>query len=118
RLGAHSTCCRQRFPHPSAITEIIPITKPFKLASREFRPTDTVVDVGGVKIGAEEVVMMAGPCSVEGEEMLLETARHVAAQGARILRGGAFKPRTSPYSFQGLGESALKLMAGARDETC
>src|SRR3981081_603158 len=60
---------------------------------------------------------MAGPCSVEGEEMLLETARHVAAQGARLLRGGAFKPRTSPYSFQGLGESALKMMAAARDET-
>ncbi len=73
--------------------------------------------MGGVKIGTDEVVMMAGPCSVEGEEMLLEVARHVAAQGAKILRGGAFKPRTSPYSFQGLGESALKMMAEARDET-
>src|SRR5436305_14008805 len=61
--------------------------------------------------------MMAGPCSVEGEEMLLETARHVAAQGARILRGGAFKPRTSPYSFQGLGEEGLKMLAAAREET-
>jgi 3-deoxy-7-phosphoheptulonate synthase len=76
-----------------------------------------VVDVGGVKIGSDEVVIMAGPCSVEGEEMLLETARHVSSQGAKILRGGAFKPRTSPYSFQGLGEAALKMMADARSET-
>ena len=76
-----------------------------------------MVDVGGVKFGNDEVVMMAGPCSVEGEEMLLETARHVAAQGAKVLRGGAFKPRTSPYSFQGLGEAGLKMMATARDET-
>src|SRR5260370_39546680 len=108
---------KEAFSHLGGIHEIIPITKPFKLASREFRPVDTVVDVGGVKIGADEVVMMAGPCSVEGEEMLLETARHVASQGAKILRGGAFKPRTSPYSLQGLGESALKMMATARGET-
>src|SRR5258708_25234488 len=93
--------------------EIIPITQPVKLASREFRAQNTVVDVGGVKIGGEEVVVMAGPCSVEGAEMLLETARHVAAQGAKVLRGGAFKPRTSPYSFQGLGEAGLKMMAAA-----
>src|SRR5205807_7523865 len=116
-IGANAYAYREAFSHLSGIHEIIPITKPFKLASREFRPNDTVVDVGGVKIGGDEVVMMAGPCSVEGEEMLLETARHVAAQGATILRGGAFKPRTSPYSFQGLGESALKMMAAARDET-
>ena len=116
-IGANAYAYREAFSHLSGIHEIIPITKPFKLASREFRPADTVVDVGGVKIGGDEVVMMAGPCSVEGEEMLLETARHVAAQGATILRGGAFKPRTSPYSFQGLGESALKMMAAARDET-
>src|SRR5258708_16135146 len=95
----------------------MPITKPFKRASREFRPADTVVDVGGVRIGSDEVVMMAGPCSVEGEEMLLETARHVAAQGAKVLRGGAFKPRTSPYSFQGLAQSGLKMMAHARPPT-
>ena len=116
-IGANAYAYREAFSHLGGIHEIIPITKPFKLASREFRPRDTVVDVGGVKIGGDEVVMMAGPCSVEGEEMLLETARHVAAQGARVLRGGAFKPRTSPYSFQGLGEAALKMMAAARDET-
>jgi 3-deoxy-7-phosphoheptulonate synthase len=116
-IGGNAFAYKDAFSHLGGIHEIIPITKPFKLASREFRRVDTVVDVGGVKIGGDEVVIMAGPCSVEGEEMLLDTARHVAAQGARLLRGGAFKPRTSPYSFQGLGESALKMMAAARDET-
>src|SRR2546429_791685 len=116
-IGANAYAYREAFSHLSGIHEIIPITKPFKLASREFRSQNTVVDVGGVKIGGEEVVVMAGPCSVEGEEMLLETARHVAAQGAKVLRGGAFKPRTSPYSFQGLGEAGLKMMAAARAET-
>ena len=116
-IGGNAYAYRDAFSHLGGIHEIIPITKPFKLASREFRRADSVVDVGGVKIGNDEVVVMAGPCSVEGEEMLLETARHVAAQGARVLRGGAFKPRTSPYSFQGLGESALKMMAMARAET-
>src|SRR5216117_332747 len=116
-IGGNAYAYKDAFSHLGGIQEIIPITKPFKLASREFRRNNTVVDVGGVKIGSDEVVVMAGPCSVEGEEMLLETARHVAAQGARVLRGGAFKPRTSPYSFQGLGESALKMMAAARAET-
>jgi 3-deoxy-7-phosphoheptulonate synthase len=116
-IGGNAFAYKDAFSHLGGIHEIIPITKPFKLASREFRRVDTIVDVGGVKIGGDEVVIMAGPCSVEGEEMLLDTARHVAAQGARLLRGGAFKPRTSPYSFQGLGESALKMMAAARDET-
>src|SRR5438094_2294810 len=116
-IGGNAYAYREAFSHLGGIQEIIPITKPFKLASREFRPPDTVINVGGVKIGGDEVVVMAGPCSVEGEEMLMETARHVAARGARVLRGGAFKPRTSPYSFQGLGEAGLKMMAAARDET-
>src|SRR5260370_6708333 len=116
-IGGNAYAFKEAFSHRGGLHEIIPITKPFKLASREFRAQNTVVDVGGVKIGGEEVVVMAGPCSVEGEEMLLETARHVAAQGAKVLRGGAFKPRTSPYSFQGLGEAGLKMMAAARDET-
>src|SRR5438309_1965538 len=97
-IGGNAYAYRDAFSHLGGIQEIVPITKPFKLASREFRRQDTVVDVGGVKIGNHEVVVMAGPCSVEGEEMLLETARHVAKQGARVLRGGAFKPRTSRYS--------------------
>src|SRR5438309_11342431 len=101
-IGGNAYAYKDAFSHLGGIQEIIPITKPFKLASREFRRADTVVDVGGVKIGGDEVVVMAGPCSVEGEEMLLETARHVASQGGRLLRGGALKPRAAPYSFQGL----------------
>ncbi|TMC06846.1 MAG: 3-deoxy-7-phosphoheptulonate synthase [Chloroflexi bacterium] len=116
-IGGNAYAYREAFAHLPGIQEIVQITKPFKLASREFQPRDTVVDVGGVPVGGEHVVMMAGPCSVENREMLLETARYVAEQGARILRGGAFKPRTSPYSFQGLGEAGLRLLAEARDET-
>jgi len=116
-IGGNAYAYREAFAHLAGIQEIVQITKPYKLASREWQTRDTVIDVGGVKIGGDEVVMMAGPCSVEGVEMLLETARHVAAQGARILRGGAFKPRTSPYSFQGLGEEGLKMLAAAREET-
>ena len=116
-IGGNAYAYREAFAHLGGIQEIVQITKPFKLASREWQPRDTVIDVGGVKIGGREPVMMAGPCSVEGLDMLLETARHVASRGAKILRGGAFKPRTSPYSFQGLGEAGLKMLAEARDET-
>jgi 3-deoxy-7-phosphoheptulonate synthase len=116
-IGGNAYAYREAFTHLPAIQEIVQITKPFKLASREFQPHNTVVDVAGVPIGGEELVVMAGPCSVEGEEMVLETARFVASQGARILRGGAFKPRTSPYSFQGLGEAGLRMLATAREET-
>jgi 3-deoxy-7-phosphoheptulonate synthase len=116
-IGGNAYAYREAFSHLPGIQEILQITKPFKLASREFQPRDTVVDVGGVPVGGEEPVVMAGPCSVEGEEMLLETAAFVASRGARILRGGAFKPRTSPYSFQGLGEAGLRMLAGAREAT-
>lgn len=116
-IGGNAYAYREAFAHLPGIQEIIPITKPFKLASREFRPADTVIEVGGVKIGGDQVVVMAGPCSVESEDMLLQTARFVAAQGAKLLRGGAFKPRTSPYAFQGLGETGLRMLAAARDET-
>jgi 3-deoxy-7-phosphoheptulonate synthase len=116
-IGTNAYAYREAFAHLPGIQEIIQITKPFKLASREWQPRDTVIDLDGARIGGDEVVVMAGPCSVEGQEMLLETARHVAARGARLLRGGAFKPRTSPYSFQGLGEDGLKMLARARDET-
>ncbi len=116
-IGGNAYAYREAFSHLPGIQEILQITKPFKLASREFQPRNTVVHVAGVAIGGDEVVMMAGPCSVEDELMLLETARFVAAQGARILRGGAFKPRTSPYSFQGLGEKGLQMLSAARDET-
>jgi 3-deoxy-7-phosphoheptulonate synthase len=116
-IGGNAYAYREAFSHLPAIQEIVQITKPFKLASREFQPRDTVVDVGGVLVGGEQAVVMAGPCSVESEDMLLETARFVAGHGARVLRGGAFKPRTSPYSFQGLGEAGLRMLAAARDET-
>jgi len=99
------------------VEEIIRIMKPYKLASREFKDFDTIVKVKGVIIGGKEVVVMAGPCVVENEKQIFETAQQVKAAGAKILRGGAFKPRTSPYSFQGLGEEGLKLLAQAGEET-
>ena len=101
----------------SGVASVIPISEPYKLSSRSFKPEDTVVKVGDVTIGGNEVVVMAGPCSVESEDQLLETAIGVKKAGARILRGGAFKPRTSPYGFRGLGESGLRLLSKARDET-
>jgi len=116
-IGGNAYAYREAFAHLPGIQEIVQITKPYKLASREWQTRDTAIRIGDVSIGGDEVVMMAGPCSVEGVEMLMETARHVAAQGAKILRGGAFKPRTSPYSFQGLGEEGLKMLARAREET-
>jgi 3-deoxy-7-phosphoheptulonate synthase len=99
------------------VEEVIQITHPFKLVSRQLRQRGTVVDVKGVKIGAGDLVVMAGPCSVESEEQLLETARAIKFAGADMLRGGAYKPRTSPYDFQGLGVEALRLLREASAET-
>lgn len=99
------------------VEKVIPILKPYKLVSREFKPDNTVIKVGNVEIGSDTLIVMAGPCSVENEKMIIETAKAVKEAGAHILRGGAFKPRTSPYSFQGLGEKGLKFMAKAREET-
>jgi len=92
------------------------ITKPFKLASRDFKKEDTVIEVKGIKIGGGNFVVMAGPCSVEGKDMLFETAKKASEAGARVLRGGAFKPRTSPYDFQGLGEEGLRYLQEAAKE--
>ncbi|MDD8018473.1 MAG: 3-deoxy-7-phosphoheptulonate synthase [Bacteroidota bacterium] len=100
----------------SGVAHVYRITEPYKLASRSFRNEKTIVDVGGVKIGGDDIVVMAGPCSVENEKQIFEIAQRVAKSGAKILRGGAFKPRTSPYAFQGLGEEGLKLMRRAADE--
>jgi 3-deoxy-7-phosphoheptulonate synthase len=100
-----------------AVEKVLPILKPFKLASRDFHEEDTCITVGDVVIGGDEITVMAGPCSVETLEGLLEVARSVKKSGARLLRGGAFKPRSSPYAFQGLGEEGLKYLAQARDET-
>jgi 3-deoxy-7-phosphoheptulonate synthase len=99
------------------VVQAIRVTKAYKLVSREVKPEDTVVDVRGVKIGGREIVLMAGPCSVESRTQIMKSAEYARAAGAKILRGGAFKPRTSPYAFQGLGEAALKLLAEARAET-
>ena len=100
------------------VEKVLPILKPYKLVSRDFRKESTIIDLGsGIKIGGEEIVVMAGPCSVEKEELLIAIARKVKAAGAKVLRGGAFKPRTSPYSFQGLGEEGLKYLKAAKDET-
>ncbi len=99
------------------VEQVIPVSKPYKLASREFHPQDTIVELNGVAIGGNEIVVMAGPCAVESEEQLLATAQAVKAAGATVLRGGAFKPRTSPYQFRGLGESGLKILAQVGKET-
>jgi len=99
------------------VESVVPILQPFKLASREFKPTKTVVRFRDVEIGGDRLPVIAGPCSVESEDQILETAKVVKEAGASILRGGAFKPRTSPYAFQGLGEEGLRLLAAAREET-
>ena len=99
------------------VERTVPILRPFKLSSREFHPQDTVVKVNGVSIGGKQLIVMAGPCAVESFEQIMEAARAIKEAGGRVLRGGAYKPRTSPYSFQGLGEEGLRLLAQARDET-
>jgi 3-deoxy-7-phosphoheptulonate synthase len=101
----------------SGVDSVVPITKPYKLASRDFEPLSTVIQVGNVTIGAGDVVMMAGPCTVETERQTLETAEFVASLGANILRGGAYKPSTSPYGFRGLGVEGLKILKKAREIT-
>jgi 3-deoxy-7-phosphoheptulonate synthase len=108
---------REEIEQMNGVERTVPILRPFKLASREFHPRDTVVVVNGVPIGGKQLVVMAGPCAVENRESLLEAARAVKQAGGHFLRGGAFKPRTSPYSFQGLGEEGLQLLAAAREET-
>lgn len=100
------------------VEKVLPILKPYKLASRDFKKENSVIDVGGgVKIGGKKLVVMAGPCSVENEKLLIEIAKKVKEAGATVLRGGAFKPRTSPYAFQGLGLKGLKFLAHAKKET-
>ncbi|MCM8781696.1 MAG: 3-deoxy-7-phosphoheptulonate synthase [Candidatus Omnitrophica bacterium] len=100
------------------VEKVVPILKPYKLVSRDFKKENSIIDLGnGVKIGGEKIVIMAGPCSVENRELLIEIAKKVKEAGAVVLRGGAFKPRTSPYSFQGLGEEGLKLLGEAKKES-
>ena len=98
------------------VEKVMPVLSHYKLASREFHPEDTIIKVDGVRIGYRDIIVMAGPCSVESKEQIIEIARAVKKAGAMILRGGAFKPRTSPYSFQGLGEKGLKLLKLAKED--
>ncbi|MBI5562659.1 MAG: 3-deoxy-7-phosphoheptulonate synthase [Deltaproteobacteria bacterium] len=112
--GLLSNLPLETFP---GVESVMPIMKPYKLVSREFRKEGTVIDISGVRIGEAELQVIAGPCSVENRDLLIDTAKKVKAAGAKILRGGAFKPRTSPYDFQGLGPEGLKLLAEARKET-
>src|ERR671931_952539 len=99
------------------VDRVTRITRPYKLASRDFKPADTIVDAGGQPVGGRDFVVMAGPCSVESRYQLLTTAEAVVSAGASFPRGGAFKPRTSPYAFQGLGSDGLDLLAQARART-
>lgn len=99
------------------VDKLVPIVEPYKLASRTFKPESTVVKVRDIEIGGKELAIIAGPCAVESCEQTIETARYLKSKGIKFLRGGAYKPRTSPYSFQGLEEEGLKILAQARDET-
>ncbi|MBI5563425.1 MAG: 3-deoxy-7-phosphoheptulonate synthase [Chloroflexi bacterium] len=116
-IGDDRPIDRSAFELLDGVEKTVPILKPFKLASRDMHPQDTVVALNGVKIGEPQIVIMAGPCAVESRSQILETAQAVKEAGAQVLRGGAYKPRTSPYSFQGLGEEGLQLLAEARDLT-
>jgi len=119
-IGAHDDqkpVIAEQLSSLAYVERVVPVLKPYKVVAKEFRPDKTIIRVGGVDIGGQKVVVIAGPCSVETREMTLETAKAVKAAGASILRGGAFKPSTSPYSFQGLGEDGLKILAEAREAT-
>ncbi len=108
---------QEQIERMAGVERTVPIMRPFKRASRDFHPGDTVVKLNGVSVGGQQLVIMAGPCAVESREQLLETAHAVKEAGAQVLRGGAYKPRTSPYSFQGLAEKGLRILAEAREET-
>ncbi len=116
-IGDGTSIDRHQIGRMQGVEEVVPISKPYKSASREFHPENTVFSVGGIEIGGDELVIMAGPCSVEGRSQLIETAIACKEAGAHILRGGAYKPRTSPYAFQGLGEEGLRYLAEAREVT-
>ena len=117
-IGENAILTRDIFEAMDGVESVTPISKPYKLVSREFKKENSVIDLGyGVTIGGDHVIIMAGPCSVDTKERLLHTAEAVKEAGARVLRGGAFKPRTSPYAFQGHGEKALRFLAEARKLT-
>jgi 3-deoxy-7-phosphoheptulonate synthase len=114
-IGDDRPIDRTHFEMLDGVEKTVPILKPFKMTSRDMHPQGTIVSLDGVKIGGPQIVIMAGPCSVETRPQIVETALAVKEAGAQVLRGGAFKPRSSPYSFQGLGEEGLQLLAEARE---
>ena len=116
-IGDDRPIDRTQFEALDGVEKTVPILKPFKLASREMHPKDSLVPLDGMKVGGPQIAIIAGPCSVESREQILETAFAVKEAGAVALRGGAFKPRSSPYSFQGMGEKGLELLAEVRDAT-
>src|SRR3954452_4379485 len=116
-IGSRRPALLEQFARLPGVASVTPISRPYKLVSREFQPHDTVIRVLDAVIGDGSLTVMAGPCSIESREQLMETADFVAARGATVLRGGAFKPRTSPYSFQGLGVEGLRYLAEARERT-
>jgi 3-deoxy-7-phosphoheptulonate synthase len=116
-IGEKREQTRESLESGSGVAEVVPILAPYKVASREVKPDPTTVTAGSLTVGGGTVGVIAGPCSVESEEQIIATARAVKAAGATALRGGAFKPRTSPYSFQGLKDVGLRLLAAAREET-
>ncbi len=116
-IGNDRVISHEQIERMTGVERVVPILKPFKLASREFKASDTTFPLGDHTIGGQEIVIMAGPCSVESRSQIIETAIACKEAGAHILRGGAFKPRTSPYAFQGLGEEGLRYLAEAREVT-
>ncbi|MBU4209246.1 MAG: 3-deoxy-7-phosphoheptulonate synthase [Proteobacteria bacterium] len=116
-IGDERVLQQQQLKSTEGVEKVMSVLKPYRLASREFHPENTIIDADGVKIGGKKIVLMAGPCAVENRKQIITTAKIVKKTGAEILRGGAFKPRTSPYDFQGLGEEGLKLLAEARKLT-
>lgn len=108
---------REELEYFTGVEQAVRVSRPYKLTAREFHPNNTVVNVRGIDVGGSACIVIAGPCAVESEEQIIATARSVRESGATMLRGGAFKPRSSPYSFRGLGEEGLRLLAQARDET-
>jgi 3-deoxy-7-phosphoheptulonate synthase len=116
-IGREKTGVAAALESGAGVAEVMPILAPYKMASREIKKDTTIVTAGSLSVGGKQVAVIAGPCSVESEEQIMASARAVKAAGATALRGGAFKPRTSPYSFQGLKEEGLRLMAAARAET-
>ncbi|MFH0947390.1 MAG: 3-deoxy-7-phosphoheptulonate synthase [Elusimicrobiota bacterium] len=116
-IGQNAILKRDIFEAMDVIAFVTPISKPYKLVSREFKKENTIIEIDGLKIGGIDVIIAAGPCSVETKELLLEIAEKIKISGAKMIRGGAFKPRTSPYAFQGLGEKGLKYLAEVKNIT-